>query len=220
MNCEKVRQRLDDYLDGELDTLARRAVREHLGGCAGCRARLDELQNLVARLADLPAPSPSAGFEDRVLQQARRAHEEWSQVRGHQGWLAAALAASLFAGVGIGLQVDRGAPETATLQPVAVVLDQPRTLKLLFRSAQDVDDVTFTLLLPEGVEVDGFPGRREISWQAGLRSGANLLPLPLVAHTARGGVLVTRVREGERSRTFRLDVRVQAPRETPGTGGI
>lgn len=220
MNCNKVRERLDDYLDGELDTLARSAVREHLGGCAGCRARLEALQDLVARLADLPAPSPAAGFEDRVLQQARRAHEVRSRVRGNQGWLAFALAASLLAGVGIGLQVDRGAPQVAALQPVAVVLDQPRTLKLLFRSARDVDDVTFTLQLPEGVEVDGFPGLREISWQAGLKSGANLLPLPLVAHTARGGVLLARVREGDRSRTFRLDVRVQAPRATVGAGGI
>jgi hypothetical protein len=220
MHCSKVREKLDDYLDGELDRLAHSAVREHLGGCAGCRARLDELQDLVARLADLTPPSPAAGFEERVLHQARRAHEGSSPVRGQHRWLAAALAASLLAGVGIGLQVERGAPETAALQSVAVVLDQPRTLQLLFRSARDADAVTFTLLLPDGVEVDGFPGRREISWQAGLKSGANLLPLPLVAHTAPGGVLVTRIREGEHSRTFRLDVRVQAPQETVGAGEI
>jgi hypothetical protein len=220
MNCSKVQERLDDYIDGELDMLAHTAVREHLGGCSGCRVRLVELHDLVARLVDLPVPSPAAGFEDRVLQRARSVHEKRSPAQGRHGWLAAALAASLFAGVGIGLRVDRSASESTALQRVAVVLEQERTLRLLFRSAGDADAVTFTVVLPEGVEVDGFPGRREISWQGGLKPGANLLQLPLVAHTAGGGVLVTRIREGERSRTFRLDIRVQAPRQTDGAGAI
>jgi hypothetical protein len=62
--------------------------------------------------------------------------------------------------------------------------------------------------LPDGIELDGFPGQREITWETSLQEGKNLLPLTLVAVTPTGGELLARLEHDDRDRTFRLRVEV------------
>lgn len=45
---------LNEYLDGTLDALTKRDCDKHLADCDPCRARLDELQSLFAKLSALP----------------------------------------------------------------------------------------------------------------------------------------------------------------------
>jgi hypothetical protein len=45
---------LNEYLDRVLDESARAEVEAHLGTCAACKAKLDELRKLFAELDDLP----------------------------------------------------------------------------------------------------------------------------------------------------------------------
>lgn len=52
--------RLSEYLDGELDTQERVTLEAHLGGCAECRATLDELRGVVARAKGLEDRPPKA----------------------------------------------------------------------------------------------------------------------------------------------------------------
>ena len=59
-----------------------------------------------------------------------------------------------------------------------------------------------------GIELDGFPGQREITWETSLSEGKNLLPLTLVAVTPTGGELLARLEHDNRNRTFRLQVEV------------
>ena len=47
MDCEKTRENLDAYLDGELDEREKAAVEEHLAACTGCAAELERLRRLV-----------------------------------------------------------------------------------------------------------------------------------------------------------------------------
>lgn len=42
-------------------------LREHVRGCADCRARLAEAQEVVAALDEVPLFSPSVGLADRVM---------------------------------------------------------------------------------------------------------------------------------------------------------
>ena len=46
--------RLHDYVDGLLEADAVREVAEHLEACSRCRARVEALRGLTARLGDLP----------------------------------------------------------------------------------------------------------------------------------------------------------------------
>ena len=79
---------------------------------------------------------------------------------------------------------------------------------LVFASAATLDSATLTVSLPDGIEIDGFPGQREITWQTSLNEGKNLLPLTLVALTPVGGELLARLEHEDRDRTFRLRVNV------------
>ncbi len=47
MNCSELSQKLDPYLDGELDLTASLALEEHLASCPACRQLRDQQQNLI-----------------------------------------------------------------------------------------------------------------------------------------------------------------------------
>jgi anti-sigma factor RsiW len=55
--------KLIEYLDGRAKPAERRAVEEHLAGCASCRAQAEEFRTLWGALDDLPAISPSPAFD-------------------------------------------------------------------------------------------------------------------------------------------------------------
>ena len=54
MKCEELLKALNDYVDGLLAPAEVRRLEEHLEGCDECRARIDALRGLGARLAALP----------------------------------------------------------------------------------------------------------------------------------------------------------------------
>jgi hypothetical protein len=65
-----------------------------------------------------------------------------------------------------------------------------------------------TVTLPDGIELAGFPGQREIAWQTSLVEGKNFLPLELIALTPAGGEVLARLEHDDRDRTFRLRIDV------------
>ena len=165
----------------------------------------------IAGLRDYPAPEPADGWFDAAMADAVAAVT--ARRRRRTGGIAAALAASLALWVVVAqwpatndatpAVVDAGA-----LPGVSIALAEPETLRLVFASATPLDAATLTVDLPDGVELDGFPGRRSVSWETRLVEGRNLLPLRLVAVGSGGGELTARLQHGERSRTFRLLVSV------------
>lgn len=54
MNCEKMENRLHDYLDGALTPAERQEVERHLETCENCRAEIQFLQALRQQVARLP----------------------------------------------------------------------------------------------------------------------------------------------------------------------
>jgi hypothetical protein len=91
---------------------------------------------------------------------------------------------------------------------VTIALEQEQTVRLVFASATALDSAMLTVSLPEGIELAGFPGQREITWETSLQKGKNLLPLTLVALTPAGGELLATLEHDDRDRTFRLLVEV------------
>ena len=71
------RDLLLDLAYGELDDRAARRVREHVAGCASCRAELDELQGtrrLMSALPELPAPERGERILVAAAREAPHAH--------------------------------------------------------------------------------------------------------------------------------------------------
>jgi anti-sigma factor RsiW len=98
--CSGMENKLVEYLDGRAKLAERRAVEEHLAGCAGCRARADEFRTLWGALDDLPAIAPSPAFDASL--RARIAAEPVR--RGIWGWLPSprlAFAATALVGMSV-----------------------------------------------------------------------------------------------------------------------
>jgi len=116
-----------------------------------------------------------------------------------------ALAASLVLGVALGVFL---ATQREPVQTVALTIDRPETVRLMFNSAKPLKAATVSLALPENVELVGYGGRRELSWQTDLREGGNLMQLPLVVRGVTKDDLVASLSHGGSSKMFRLKIEV------------
>ena len=167
-------------------------------------------QEVLELLKDYPMAEASTGFYDQAL--ARATHEGTRRQRNR--WLMTGFGAAVAAGivmwfVGGLLLTTPQVPGPATDIPgIVMTLEEPRTVNLVFASTSALDNATLTVTLPDGVELAGFPGQREIAWETSLKEGKNLLPLELIALTPAGGEVLARLEHENRNRTFRLRIEV------------
>lgn len=167
-------------------------------------------RELVALLQEYPAAEPETGFFDRAL--VRATHEGTRRQRNR--WIMTGFGSAVAAGLVLWLVAGfmQGTPEVpqseAGIPGVVMTLEEPRTVNLVFASNSALDAATLTVTLPDGIELAGFPGRREISWKTSLVEGRNLLPLELIALTPAGGEVLARLEHRDRKRTFRLRIEV------------
>ncbi len=167
-------------------------------------------QEIQALLKDYPMPEATTAFYDQALVRAthegtRRQRNRWLMT-GFGGALAAGLALWLIGGFFL------TTPNLPTADPsipgITMTLEQPRTVNLMFASETALDSATLTVTLPEGLELAGFPGQREIAWQTSLKEGKNYLSLELIAVSPVSGEVLARLEHENRDRTFRLRVEV------------
>jgi len=167
-------------------------------------------EELQALLREYPAPVPREGFFDQAL--TRATHEGTRRQRNR--WLMTGAGSVIAAGLVLwligGLFFTTGMPTLPDpeIPGITMTLDQPRTVRLVFASAEALDDAMLTVVLPEGIELAGFPGQREITWRTSLDAGKNLLPLELIATSPLGGEVLARLEHKNRNRTFRLRIEV------------
>lgn len=170
----------------------------------------DRDRELLELLAGFPAPEADPGFFDRAANRA--IHTDARRRRRRRllagfGSLAAAVAA-VWVAVGL-LAAPPPAPSAdGEIPGVTIALEQPHTVNLVFASTTGLDAATVTISLPPGIELEGFPGRREVAWETSLDAGRNRLPLTLVALSPAGGELQAQLEHEGRHRTFRLLVGV------------
>jgi hypothetical protein len=81
MNCEEIRSDLTLYYYGELESEQEELVEQHLADCAGCRAELTQLQNLLTQV-DTAASEPSA----ELLAQCRAGLSAAMQPEARPAW--------------------------------------------------------------------------------------------------------------------------------------
>ena len=165
-------------------------------------------QEILALLKDYPMPEATAGYFDQAL--VRATHEGSRRQRNR--WLMTGFGSAIAAG--LALWVIGGffltTPELPTIDPtipgITMTLEEPRTINLVFASAKPLNAATLTVQLPPGIEMSGFPGQREVTWETSLLAGKNLLPLKLIATSPQGGEIFATLRHDDRARTFRLRI--------------
>ncbi|HEV7135725.1 MAG TPA: zf-HC2 domain-containing protein [Steroidobacteraceae bacterium] len=224
MNCVRSVSYLDDRIAGDLPPGAAAELDEHLEGCAQCRAALEELRLLKRALADLPAPRPGPDVLERMLQAATRSAPPARRSRAWPGWRVGLATAAVLL-LAIGFILGRRFATYRAPAPQIVLLARPITvgpsvtdITLVFRASDAVRKANISLKLPDDVQIAGRPNVRRLNWRADLKSGANLLQLPLQATGAYdGGTLVVRLSQGSLVKTLEIPVAV---RQAPNTGAV
>jgi len=155
-------------------------------------------------------PEASAVFYDQAL--ARAVHE--GPRRQRRRWIMTGFGSAVAAGLALWFVGGffLSAPGEPDIEPgipgITMTLEEPRTVNLVFASATALDSALLTITLPDGIELAGFPGQREVAWQTSLSEGKNLLPLKLIAVSPVGGEVLARLEHDDRGRTFRLRIDV------------
>ena len=169
-----------------------------------------EDQEVLALLRDYPMANASTGFYDQAL--ARATHEGTRRQRNR--WMMTGFGSAIAAGLvlwligGFFLTAPNLPEPDASIPGIAMTLEEPRTINLMFASETAMASATLTVTLPDGIELAGFPGQRKIAWETSLVAGKNYLPLELIALTPVGGEVLARIEHDNRDRTFRLRIEV------------
>jgi hypothetical protein len=167
-------------------------------------------QEILELLKDYPMATAEAGFYDQAL--ARATHEGSRRQRNR--WVMTGFGSAIAAGLvlwfvgGTFLATPNPPQPDSSIPGIAMTLEEPRTVNLVFASASALDAATLTVSLPDGIELAGFPGQTEITWQTSLVEGKNFLPLELIALSTAGGEVLARLEHDDRDRTFRLRIDV------------
>jgi len=211
MNCKTVKDNLDDFIDGALSAADTTTVSEHIEHCGNCQRIVNDarkLQSLLQAYGDTDVPTATTAFYESALQNATRnavvAQHRHAWLKGFGSAVAAGMALWIVSGLFF------KTPEIAdvTTPVVTIALEEPRTVNLVFSSAVDLVDATLTVMLPAGIEIAGFEGQREISWETSLTAGRNVLPLKLIATSPHGGEILAMLQHDDDDRSFRLQVTV------------
>ncbi len=208
MTCQEFQAQLDEYMAGELEPRVIDAAGDHLRACRNCQQRLARRHELRASLRSQIVPPPRPEFFGQALALARQSAPTrfslWPRLAG------AALAASLAVWIGFGwLPGTRLQSGPDKLAGIVIALHETRTVQLAFNAEQALTGAMLHIRLPDGVELQGFPGQREIHWRTDLARGVNLLSLPLTAVAASEGTLRARLEHDARSTEFAVQLRVR-----------
>lgn len=209
MNCQQIQQRIDNYLDGGLDLQDEAELHAHLDYCNDCRMRLQQANEIMAGLKKVTVPPMSPGFAQHAVRQAA------SQVkqRPHRNAFIAGFSSSAVAGIALlfvvaGLLPNDNSVGTNALSEVMISVDSMHTVNLAFDVANPIQNATLKITLPENVEVVGYPGMSQLSWQTSLTQGRNILPLPLKGTANADGELIATVEHDGKTKSIRIKVRV------------
>ncbi len=208
MNCQEFLTQLDEYMAGALEPRVIDAAGAHLRACPNFQQRLARRYELRARLRSQIVPPPRPEFFGQALALARQSGPArfslWPRLAG------AALAASLALWIGFGWLPGTQTPSgPGKLAGIVIALHETQTVQLAFNAEQALTGATLHIRLPDGVEMRGFPGQREIRWRTDLARGVNLLSLPLTAVAASEGTLRARLEHDARSTEFTVPLRVR-----------
>ncbi|MCU7933079.1 MAG: zf-HC2 domain-containing protein [Candidatus Thiodiazotropha sp. (ex Codakia rugifera)] len=205
MNCNAIRSRLNEYLDRTVTLPVRAEIEAHLMICSSCQLELQARQELLLRLRKLPVPPVRPGFRKQVFKHARKADK-----KNHFGFIvgfSSAVTAGLLIWLITTFWLDQDSPEALLMPSVVLTVEQPSDLRLVFNANDDLLQVGFTLLLPPGVVMEGFPPQHEITWQDRLVKGRNVLNLSLVASQGVSGEIIAMISHEGRERLFRIPFR-------------
>lgn len=208
MNCEQTHDRLTAMNDGSLAEDERLALTSHLQACPDCHLAAQSVVALqTVRMQEIASP-PDDLFE-RIMHRTATVGGGRRPVT-NRFWMGAGFGGALAASVMLAVMMSGLLPltpqDTAEPSRLQVSVGVPREFNVAIDLEQDLPDATITVVLSGDIELDGYAGRKELSWKADLQAGVNKLTLPILATSESGGQLLVKVDHNNRQRRFTLDL--------------
>jgi hypothetical protein len=209
MKCSEIIERLENHVDRLLPLPEADAIDRHVALCDNCRRALEAEHAFRALLRAQPVEGPRSGFLRRALVAAARTEA----ARHRRGFVVGFTSAAVLALLAWFLVIPARTPvtpEAPAVPEVRMALHEVKSVHLVFHVPREIADSTMSLELPEHVELQGYPGRRTLTWQAPLKSGANSLTLPIVAQQAASGDLKVQISYESKLQVFQVRLNVRA----------
>ncbi len=223
-DCRMVRYNIEQLLDGYLDVFTAAAVERHIASCPDCFAARASIEALRSELSRMPVPDIRPQFADYALAAAagqaltpaepppapaRLSSPPTGSWRRFELWLGTAIGAAAAAALVLVLwSPTRTVEPVEDLPGVRLALHEARELSVLIEAERPMPAAMLTVTVDGGIDLVGFGEQREVRWQADLEAGANVLSLPIIAHSLEEGTLTARVEHGSRTRRIAVKVRV------------
>lgn len=226
MTCNNFKLLWTEWHEGYLSELNAMRLHWHMEACPQCRKYDRQMLTLVNGLNTLPEPEPLTEESTvRLIARARIGHRQRHGGSFFQTWTLAASLIVAFIGGGLfwshmhsrELQVPAASlPETVA--PVKLVPNRIQTVRLVLEAKRNIPGVTFTIDLPDGVEIAGYPGQQRLSWEGHLDKGRNGLALPLIARppgpganfSGENSVLIAQIEYDNNQQALEVPLNLQA----------
>ena len=210
MNCEIVSENMPGIVAGELASELLADCEKHIRQCSGCREELRGAESL-SLLKGRDGGITPAGLLDGIKHELVKPR---ATLRGRRGfWLGTgfggAIAASLLV---LALTFGSFGPMADRSPAVAeftIALNEPRNMDIAIETDRALAGASISILLSGGVELDGYGGRRELSWTTDLVAGVNRLSLPILAVNSAGGQMVVRLDHPDSEQMFVVQLKTK-----------
>jgi len=165
----------------------------------------DALEMLRSRQVD---GTPDGLFEHTMREVAQRTKRIYGSDRFWLGTgFGAAVATALFVlAFSLGLLL----PNVGDQSGYHLALNEVRQMDVAIETDRVLQGATITVILAGNVDLDGFPGQRELSWSETLAAGVNRLSLPLIATGTNGGQVIVRLKHPQTERVFVVNLETDA----------
>lgn len=204
MNCTQFHNMMDDYIDGSLSAIELNHFQVHMNNCSTCRNRVIAAQNLMAALQDTPVPAAKHGYEQRVL---KFLESKPAQKTHFRNWFIAGFGSAVAATFTLWLtfsSLSIFSNNAENMASVNLFVKKEQTVDLIFKLPNELAQATLTIELPDKVEISGYPGKRQLSWNTSFKKGSNRLALPIIASEANKGILIARLKTKGTTKIFHI----------------
>jgi len=234
MKCDDLQQRLDDYLDGELDSILVVMVEDHLDSCGHCKNTVLQGRILQAGLKQIVTNEsltenvPHDEFVSSAFKKVRARYPEteinnrWSYIGIKTGFVTALAAGfALWAvlttfilptmdstTIQDKIAISHQASKIATLN---LDINVTRIVRIAINTPEEFDQVTLSVILPKHIELKGHKNKRELSWDTKLAKGNNILRIPLKAINYGQGDFIARITHNGKVKIFKLFLKSNKP---------
>ena len=211
MNCTDIRDKIREAVESDRPVGKDEPLARHIAACELCRRFYSDLvldSRLTRSLEEMPVPELPADFAARMVRHAVSRRRAGSRRKFFMGLSAAA---ALIITIGVSIMIKDIDPAD-TVATVAIPVGGGETVRIRIDAVEPRKNATLAIALAGDVELEGFPDRHQIQWQADLSKGGNLLTIPLMLKDRDGGAVNVRYNYNGTEKAVRIRVRAKESR--------